>query len=528
MMAWCSLMRDLTVSFRLVIQQLTLVVAKRRFIGSCASRSLSALMALVVLIVLPVSIASAQAASPVLNEEGYKVKPAEESEFDNDSEYYVKGWQQAIPQQDYEDTEFGSLMYNEASTPTRLEVLRLLSKDTPSILVFLTAVSMGLDVETVLQASARYQPNKGRDLAASAVEILPLIPDSPQYILSSYELEDIYHDERDDEERDDKRPEPYSVEDVIERFFEDREILAPAPDWIEGQYHFLASAAELMELHEPQKNVRWYQTKSTQNVTTRPVFVSLYEADQTVLVDSQKRIEQALAADPDARVPVVFIFNRLSERSTDGLEEEYPRTIKGIQRAYVERGLMLTPAPEWEVGEYHLYADIEEFYDVFDIPEEDDFEPEAWQKLLSEAENYSVTNTSFIVVIIGGGDGDGGTAKRAGEFRQYATWDDPRSEEQFPYVEPSDGSAMTLKAIVGEGVILNRPDLVAALNALGVEELPVVFYYIDNSRIKPFLKRPQVLIDSTVGDGRTLGRPSGGGGGISPPPLCASPPCTER
>ena len=105
----------------------------------------------------------------------YKDRPVAESEFDHDSSAYVKDWRQATPIDQYEDTEFGELLYNEASTPTKLEMLRLLSKDTPSILVFMTALSMGLDIESVLQASVNYQPNKSRDLASSAVTVLPLI-----------------------------------------------------------------------------------------------------------------------------------------------------------------------------------------------------------------------------------------------------------------------------------------------------------------------------------------------------------------
>ena len=55
----------------------------------------------------------------------YRVPPAGESEFDNKSDAYVKDWRTSVPKEDYADTEFGELMYNEASTPTRLEVLRL-------------------------------------------------------------------------------------------------------------------------------------------------------------------------------------------------------------------------------------------------------------------------------------------------------------------------------------------------------------------------------------------------------------------
>lgn len=455
--------------------------------------------------------------------EEYKDRNVGESEFDNRGSAYVKDWREAMPVDDYEDTEFGELLYNEASTPTKLEMLRLLSKDTPSVLVFMTAISMGLDIESVLRASVNFQPNKSRDLAGSAVSVLPLLDGSGGYLYSAYQLDDL---EREDEQK------PYSVADVVENFFENRSVLRPYPDWFEGQYHFLASAAELKSLQDPQKTNRWYRTKSNKKINRRPIFVSLYEHDKSVLIDGEDRIEEALKQDPNALLPVVFVFNRLNERAIDQLE--YPLTIKGVQDAYSEKEIMVTPSPEWQLGDYHMYAKIDEFYDIFDLPEEEDFEPEAWQRLLSEAEDYSVANTSFIFVVLGGSDGANestATAKRSAKVGQqlYAAWDDPRTEEAFPYVTPKDGPAMTVENIVSRGLIFNRPDLLVALNALGVKEVPISFYYLNSTRTKAFTKTPRALLQSVIG----VDVPGGtfGGGGITPPPpappVCASPPCNQ-
>lgn len=445
-----------------------------------------------------------------VDETGYKLRTTGESEFDNQSESFVKDWREADA--DYEDTVFGELIYNEASTPTKLEMLRLLSKDTPSMMVFMHAVAMGLDIEEILQAAVKYEPAKGRDLAASAVNILPLMTESTNYLYSSYQLEDL---DREDEDQ------PYSVQQVVEKFFENRLVLRPYPDWFDGQYHFLASAAELQKLQEPQKDVRWYRSKSTQDVSKRPIFVSLYEATGSVLIDGEERIEQALAADPNAQLPVVFVFNRLNERAVDELG--YPGTLRGIQNAYAEKTIMITPTPEWQLGEYHLYAGLDEFYDIFEIPVEEDFEPEAWAKLISEAEDYSVLNTAFLFVILGSGEDDIETAKVAITTEQlYAAWDNPRSEESYPYVAPSGGDPVTLENIMGKGMIFNRPDLIAALNTLGVKRVPVAFYYIDSTRVKPFSKGPRALIQAAIGAGTPPGS-FGGGGGFEPPPP-ASPP----
>jgi len=187
------------------------------------------------------------------------------------------------------------------------------------------------------------------------------------------------------------------------------------------------------------------------------------------LIDGEERINEALAKDPNAVLPVVFIFNRLNERAIDQLG--YSPTISGAQRAYSEKKLMLTPVPEWQLGEYHMYANMGEYYDLFDIPEEEDFEPEAWQRLLEEAEDYAVTNTAFLTVIVGGNnqdkDGTSTASLAITEEQLYAAWDDPRSESAYPYVQPQDGEPVTFKNILGKGIIFNRPDLIAALNALG-------------------------------------------------------------
>lgn len=456
----------------------------------------------------------AQQSSIVGNQDvAYKLIDDHESEFDNQGELYVKDWREADAKEDYDDTEFGQRMYNEASTPTKLEILRLLSKETPSMMVFLTAISMGLDIESVLQASVKYQPEKSRDLGASAVNLLPVLMESSDYVYSSYELDDL--------ERKDKET-PFLVEEVIEKFFQQRLVLQPYPDWFQGQFHFMASAAELKRLQAPQKDVRWYRTKSTKPTSQRPIFVSLYEATSAVLIDGEERIEQALKEDPNALLPVVFIFNRLNERAIDELG--YPKTIRGMQAAYGDKRLMLTPTPEWQLGEYHTYGGLDELYEIFDIPEEGDFEPEAWQKLLDEAENYTVTNTAFLFVVLASPGDKKESAKLAITSEQlYAAWDDPRTEAKFPYVAPKNGPAVTLKNLIQQGLIFNRPDLIAALYALGVTKVPVSYYYVDSTRVKPFTKGRLALLQAALGVTIENGY-FGGNGGV----LCASPPCTEE
>ena len=159
---------------------------------------------------------------------------------------------------------------------------------------------------------------------------MPLVDQSPKYSYSGYELDDIECDQ-----------EPYFLAaDVLERFFDGLDVLKPQPDWLEGQFHFEASAQELQYLVEESlradgeedakvrfaansaSDIAWYlrTENATKEITRdRPIFVSLYEIDETVRIDGEARIIQALATDPSAKLPVVFVFNKIKEIALDQL-----------------------------------------------------------------------------------------------------------------------------------------------------------------------------------------------------------------
>lgn len=465
----------------------------------------------------------------------YKSTTENDSEFDNPGDGFVVNWRNADAE--YEDTVFGELIYNEPSTPTKLEMLRLLSKETPSTIIFMHAISMGLGIDEMLQAAVQYSPEKARELAGSAVSVLPLVGESEVYRYSSYDIDGLteYVDGLPEEKKELyslPKNQPYSAQAVIDRFFEQRLVLKPFPDWFDGQVHFMASARQLSELQSVHESSRWYRSKSSKPVDQRPIFISLYEYDETVLIDGRERINAAFNESPEALLPVVFIYNRVNERPIDALG--YPETLTGIRDAYIEKNLMITPTPEWQIGEYHVFAELSEFYELFDIPEESDFEPEVWEKLLREAENYDVNETSFVAVVLGGAILNNGGKKDNVKSARYesaneslingsllAAWDDPRSEGQFKYTSPNNTGIASLNEILGKGLIFNRPDLVAALNALGVSGIPVSIYYLDSARVKPFRRGPRSLIQSAIGVSTPSIVPPGGRATTLPP---ASPP----
>ena len=133
-------------------------------------------------------------------------------------------------------------------------------------------------------------------------------------------------------------------------------------------------------------------------------------------------------------------------------------------------------------------------------------------------------------MILGGDTGEKGNNNELNnQSSQYqvfsnsmtAAWDDPRTESRFKYTSAKSSDNLSLESILGNGIIFNRPDLVAALNALGVKRIPVSVYYLDKSRVKPFTRGARSLIQAAIGAEIPVTVPPGGGvAPLSP----ASPP----
>jgi len=395
--------------------------------------------------------------------------------------------QNSINDSSYEDTEFGAYLYSETSDATREELAQLLVAEHPSVKVFMHGLSMGAGIDEVLDAAVRIDNQRSRDFVTSAATLLPLLTATRSYQYSEYTLDDI--------------EEPYSAEQILSRFFDDRSVLIPQPDWYEGQVHVSLSARELANLEKQNPNADWYTNGDLSPSDGRPVFVSAYENDGSVLLDSKERIEEALKTNPDGLLPVVFVFNKLKERSIHKFT--YPKTLDGIQHAYLDEGLMLTPTPEWNAGDHHINVSVDELIERFDIRVKQDYldadEAELWQ------------------------------------HRQ------PRTYGYAPLSYASQSSSDSLGYILSDGMILNRPEKVAVAKDMGKTTLPVSIYYLDSTRVKPYRFGVRGLKNVAQGAGAPIVGissvpPSVPPGSVPPsppvppteppePPICASPPC---
>lgn len=393
--------------------------------------------------------------------------------------------------EEYEDTDFGFYLYSEASDETKEEMLDLLDNESPAVAVFAHAVSMGLGIDEVLEAAVRRDSENGRDYVTAAASLLPFLGDTYRYSYDEYDLDDL--------------EQPYKVAEVIERFFDDNQILIPQPDWRQDQFHFLASASELKELSKTQVEDWYRQGQGPLKNIQRPIFISLYEDSKKVLVDGLERIYQASDENPNALLPVVFVYNRLIERPVDGMED-YPKTIRGIQKAYIEQSLMLTPVPEWHSQEYHIEANMEELTEIFDLPQREDVPEEQWDMVEADVKANGI-NESFLIVILSA------DADIAGSVNSPLNW----ASNRFSVLDYAKYDA-GLDVVMNEGLIINRPIRLSVASFLGYKSVPIAFYYIDNNRVKPYKDGLRGLKNLVVSAGVQPGAVGGLGGFTTPPP----------
>lgn len=415
-----------------------------------------------------------------------------------------------------EETSFGEFLYSEASEATLTELLALLDREDPTIGIFSHALSMGVPIDEMLDAAVRHKKDHGRDYYVSAAFLLPLLDFSARKRFSTYELDDL--------------EDPNSATEVIQRFFDSEETLETTPDWHLGEAHMQVGVAELKDIVSQYSKDFWYRKDQDSQPAdpSRPVFIQLYTDNESAIINDVDRINQLHQQNPDATLPVVFVFNTVLERPVSRMTQ--PVTVKSVVADYYANNLMVTPTPEWELREFHTLAKVEELYEVFNIPEQDDIEEERWAAAVADVQRNGIKD-SFIVTVLpsGSAGGSGGTLGTLGSGLE----------------------------VLGDGVVINRVDRIAAAKHLGYTELPVVFYYVDNQRVKPYrlgirrlgyVAMQAGLSPSQVGfSGAGVpgdGVPTGGNGGFGPPPpppptpprpprppqppeppACPSPPC---
>jgi len=188
------------------------------------------------------------------------------------------------------------------------------------------------------------------------------------------------------------------IQEIITRYFDVPEVLAPIPDWVDGEYNAVFDYKDLLQ-HT--SSDYWYHPNPERPFMDlkrpRSLLVSLYVGINKVVIDNYEidLLRKELESD---QIPVTFVFN---DSNVVPISYFGPNvSIEEVRKAFFERGIKLADVPIWWLGDYHLQATIEEYERFFDIPPLEDISAEKQQAIRAELEGEGFTRKPFIVTIM--------------------------------------------------------------------------------------------------------------------------------
>jgi hypothetical protein len=266
------------------------------------------------------------------------------------------------------------------------------------------------------------------------------------------------------------------IQEIITRYFDVPEVLAPIPDWVDGEYNAVFDYGDLLQYTSSEY---WYHpnTKRPFMDPKRPrsLLVSLYVGINKVVIDNYEidLLRKELQSD---QIPVTFVFN---DSNVVPISYFGPNvSIEEVSKAFFERGIKLADVPIWWLGDYHLQATIEEYEKFFDIPPLDDISAEKQAAIRAELQGEGFTRKPFIVTIM------------------------------------SDSESM----------MIDQPERLRVAASMGIKQMPVVFNFIEPDMV---LARCGPGTPIGYGSNAISGESTPPGGTTVPPGAPAAPPPVE-
>lgn len=304
------------------------------------------------------------------------------------------------------------------------EFARLFALGYPPATVMMHAISTGMSINDILYIGVKSNPDRARELYGTAESLLPSLPG---WVCQADAERSRYTKEVDLSELGDNP----SIRHLAELFIDEDRRVVPFPDWDDGRVHMEASVPELVELVSDEQ---WYapgdDDGTPRSSPNRPIFVSVYKHSGDIVVDGAERIRRARDRGVE-RLPVVLVYNDVRHRPISSFGGDV--TVGELANVFYEDGIELTAVPEWQVGDHHKKATVDELREVVDVPAREDVPESRWNEAVQEIRANQMTLPGPLLL----------TLVRSGQGRAW----------------------------------IDEPTTVAVADELGVEELPVVLFY---------------------------------------------------
>ncbi|MBS1270359.1 MAG: hypothetical protein MAG794_01314 [Gammaproteobacteria bacterium] len=192
------------------------------------------------------------------------------------------------------------------------------------------------------------------------------------------------------------------------------------------------------ELADLVNDRKWYvpgeDDGTPRSAPNRPLFVSFYKHDETIVVgsgfDAALQIREARESGIE-KLPLVLVYNHIFQRPVGGFAPD--ARLRTLADEFYERGLELTAVPEWQVGDYHKLASPGELKEVVEVPEREDVSEVRWETVKRELlANDRAPSRPLLLTLV-----------RTGAGRAW----------------------------------VDKPVVVSVASEMGIEEMPVVLFY---------------------------------------------------
>jgi hypothetical protein len=187
------------------------------------------------------------------------------------------------------------------------------------------------------------------------------------------------------------------MKEIVDRYFKVPEVLAPIPDWVDGEYNAVFNYSDIIQFSSPEY---WYHPTPDQPILSakrpRSLLISLYVGSNQVVVDANiiDALRNELGTDD---IPVTFVFNDSNVVPVSYFGSNV--SLEEVSKAFNERGIKIAEVPMWWLGDYILTPTIAEFDALFDIPALEDISADKQAALRADLEANGFSRKPIIVTL---------------------------------------------------------------------------------------------------------------------------------
>ncbi|MDT8320242.1 MAG: hypothetical protein RQ826_06900 [Xanthomonadales bacterium] len=263
------------------------------------------------------------------------------------------------------------------------------------------------------------------------------------------------------------------IEEIVRRYFDIPEVIAPIPNWIDGEYHGIFSYNDLVPYSS---NEYWYHPSPNRpfldEKRPRSLLVSLYVGLNEVVIDKYA-IDRLRAELGTNQIPVTFVFNDTNVVPISYFGSNV--SLEEVRKAFFERGIKLADVPMWWLGDYHLRPTVAEFEQFFDIPPLSDIDAKKQEAIRKDLEESGFSRKPIIVSVL------------------------------------ADSNTM----------VVDQPERLRVAASMGIDRIPTAFFFVEPDAV---LARCGPGTPVGFGSSAISGETTPAGGAIVPPGVVVTPP----